>query len=366
MSPARVAPLLVLLALLGCAPRQSALRWEAVAIPTDATFDGVCFTDSLNGWIAGGGYLIDGGIVGRTRDGGRTWMFRSGVMADGGPGYSLAGIQFRDTLRGCAVGSSGIVLVTVDGGESWREVRRGRSPGDGLGDLDFVDASHGWAVGSASLVRTEDGGETWSPLIFGSSENGYFSGNAIHFTNDHRGWLVSHGGILMHTEDGGVTWTRTTLPLDKDEHPTLWDVTFTDDAHGWVVGERGVIFHTEDHGVTWRRQENGVPIVRPLRKGEIRRHDVLPELEVEPDRLTLSAVRFVDSQRGQAVGYYSDVAESVVLGTRDGGALWQVERVQPGELLRSLAVLDRSHAWAAGDRARTTPQVVLRYASFAP
>jgi photosystem II stability/assembly factor-like uncharacterized protein len=82
--------------------------------------------------------------------------------------------------------------------------------------------------------------------------------------------------------------------------------------------------------------------------------------------LTLSAVRFADSQRGQAVGYYSDVAESVVLGTRDGGASWHVERVQPGERLRSLAVVDSSHAWAAGDRARTTPQVVLRYASFAP
>ena len=365
MSPARTALGLLALWALGCAPRQPALRWEAVTIPTDATFDGVCFTDSLNGWIAGGGYLIDGGIVGRTRDGGRTWRFQSGVMPGGGTSFALSSIQFRDTLRGCAVGSAGIVLVTADGGESWREVRRGRSPGDGLGDLDFVDESHGWAIGSASLMHTEDGGETWTPLIYGSSENGYFSGNAIHFTNQKRGWLVSHGGTLMHTEDGGVTWTRALLPLAPNEHPTLWDVTFTDDAHGWVVGERGVIFHTEDHGVTWARQENGVPIVRPLRRGERPRHDVLPELEVEPERLTVAAVRFVDSQHGQAVGYYSDVAESVVLGTRDGGNTWQVERIQPGELLRSLAVLDGSHAWAAGDRARTTPQVVLRYATYA-
>ena len=53
-------------------------------------------------------------------------------------------------------------------------------------------------------------------------------------------------------------------------------------------------------------------------------------------------------------------AESVVLATSDGGATWRVERVVPGELLRSLFLLDAQHAWAAGDRARTTPQVVLR------
>jgi len=64
--------------------------------------------------------------------------------------------------------------------------------------------------------------------------------------------------------------------------------------------------------------------------------------------------------RGWAAGYYADVAESVILGTRDGGNTWEVERTQPGELLRSLYVLDSRHAWAAGDRARTAGQVILR------
>lgn len=359
-----MAGILAWLLVSGCS-RQPSVRWEAVAILTDATFDALCFTDSLNGWIAGGSYLIGGGILGRTRDGGRTWRFRSGLLPGGGTGFSFESMQFQDTLRGCAVGSGGVVLRTSDGGESWREVRRGRSAGDGLNDLQLIDERVGWAVGSASLVRTEDGGETWSPLMRGSSENGYFSGNAIHFTNLHRGWLAAHGGTLMHTEDGGYHWETATLPLRPGEHPALWDVTFTDDANGWVVGERGVIFHTEDHGLTWVRQENGVPIVRRLRRGETRRHEVVPELESEPDRLTLAAVRFVDSRRGQAVGYYADVGESVVIGTRDGGASWQVERVEPGEELRSLAVLDGAHSWAAGDRARTQPQVVLRYAAAA-
>jgi photosystem II stability/assembly factor-like uncharacterized protein len=351
---------IALLVLSGCARHAPRQLWEATAIPTDAQFDGMWFTDSLNGWITGGGYAIDGGIVGRTRDGGRTWSFQSGVLEGGGARFSMGGVQFLDSLRGVSVGYGGIVLVTSDGGTNWRPVRYGRSGGDGLSDVQFIDSRNGWAVGPASVVRTHDGGETWSLLVTNKAENGYLSGNAIHFVDLWNGWMVGHSGILYRSSDGGDSWTRVPLPLREGEHPTLWDVTFTDPSHGWIVGEQGTIFHTEDGGVTWVRQENGVPIVRVLPPGESPKHDVLPELETEPARLSVSSVRFADNARGFAVGYYADVAESAVLATSDGGATWRVERVVPGELLRSLFLLDAEHAWAAGDRARTTPQVVLR------
>lgn len=351
---------IALLLVAGCARQGTRQLWEATAIPTDAQFDGMWFTDSLNGWITGGGYAIDGGIVGRTRDGGRTWSFQSGVLSGGGARFSMGGVQFLDSLRGVSVGYGGIVLVTSDGGANWRPVRYGRSGGDGLSDVQFIDSRNGWAVGPASVVRTQDGGETWSLLVTNKSENGYLSGNAIHFVDLWNGWMVGHGGALYRSSDGGVNWTRVPVPLGRDEHPTFWDVTFTDASHGWVVGERGTILHTEDGGVTWVRQESGVPIVRVLPSGESPRHDVVPELETEPDRLSISAVQFADDRNGYAVGYYADVAESVVLSTSDGGATWRVERVVPGELLRSLFLLDAQHAWAAGDRARTAPQVVLR------
>src|SRR5262249_3851024 len=157
------------------------------------------------------------------------------------------------------------------------------------------------------------------------------------------GWLVAHGGALEFTNDGGLTWTRVELPLEKGERPTFWDITFCDRSHGWIVGEEGTIFHTEDGGATWVRQVSGVPSVRVIPKGEPRRpREPFPELEMPPDRLTLTAVRFADPLCGWALGYYSDVGESVVIGTRDGGASWQVERVQPGEYLRALFLLDRT------------------------
>ena len=251
--------------------------------------------------------------------------------------------------------------MTQDGGRHWRSVRRGRSGADALFDVQFLDGRNGWAAGPASVVRTEDGGETWRALVYGTSENGYLSANAIHFVDDSRGWLVSHGGTLMRSDDGGRSWAPMALPLRPGERPTLWDVHFVGTEHGWVVGDRGSIFHTSDGGASWTLQENGVPVVRAIPKGEPPRpREPIPELETEPDRLSISAVQFLDADRGWAVGYYADVAESVILGTTDGGATWRVERVQPGEILRSLYVLDSRHAWAAGDRARTARQVILR------
>jgi len=350
-----------LLLLPACAPRPAPWRWQAVTVPTDADFTGMWFTDSLNGWVTGTGWAIDGGIAGRTRDGGRTWRFESGMLA-GDKGSGLAHVQFRDSLHGCAAASYERIMLTDDGGASWRIVP-GQGPGGGhLFDIQFIDAWNGWAAGTL-IVRTEDGGETWRALTRGSSENGYLSANAVWFVDALRGWLVSHGGALMRSDDGGTEWAPVPLPLRAGQRPTLRDITFSDATHGWIVGEEGAIFHTEDGGTTWSRQENGVPIVRVIPKGEPRRpKEPLPELETEPDRLALSAVAFADSTHGWAVGYYADVAESVVLRTGDAGASWEVERVQPGELLRSLFVLDREHAWAAGDRARTRPQVILRRA----
>jgi len=99
-------------------------------------------------------------------------------------------------------------------------------------------------------------------------------------------------------------------------------------------------------------------------KGEAPRpHEVVPELETEPDRLMVSAVRFLDADHGWAIGYYSDVGESAILRTDDGGTTWRLEQRVPGEYLRSLFVLDRDHAWAVGDRSRTASQVVMRYSA---
>jgi photosystem II stability/assembly factor-like uncharacterized protein len=219
----------------------------------------------------------------------------------------------------------------------------------------------GWALGPAATIGTNDGGETWHELVRNQSSNGYLSGRAATFTDPFHGWLLSHTEQLMRTENGGLDWTPVPLPLPKDSLGALWDITFVDAMNGWLVGEFGTICRTRDGGATWERLTNGVPIERVLPKGEKPRpRGPIPELE-EPMKLELTAVRFADLERGFAVGHYGDAGESVILGTRDGGATWTIEMVAPGQFLHALFVLDRRHAWVTGSRARQLPQALYRY-----
>ncbi|HEY6195875.1 MAG TPA: YCF48-related protein [Candidatus Eisenbacteria bacterium] len=329
---------------------------------TDARFSGIWFTDSLNGWIAGGAREVAGGMLGRTRDGGRTWRIESGIVPGTAAGLGLNGIVFRDTARGCVVTSDGSIHSSSDGGRSWRATRTGRSPGDGLAHLQLLGELDGWAIGPASIVGTRDGGETWTVRARNTLETGYLSGNAVAFTDDSHGWLVRHAGVLMRTYDGGTTWTRVGLTLPPGAAPTLWDVTFVNADQGWLVGDEGTIFHTSNGGESWQRQIEGVPVERVLARGERPRPpDIVPGLDGGPSRLSLTAVRFADPERGFALGSYADAGESVVLGTRNGGETWRTEHVAPGQHLHALFVLDRMHAWAVGDRVRERPQVLVRY-----
>jgi hypothetical protein len=61
-----------------CAP--GGPRFVVEEIPTNATFHDVVFADPASGFLIGGGYGIDGGLVGITTDGGGTWSFQSGLV----------------------------------------------------------------------------------------------------------------------------------------------------------------------------------------------------------------------------------------------------------------------------------------------
>ena len=60
-----------------------------------------------------------------------------------------------------AVGHRGHVVLSDDGGESWRQARSVPTRAS-LTAVRFVDAREGWAVGhDAIILHSSDGGETW-------------------------------------------------------------------------------------------------------------------------------------------------------------------------------------------------------------
>jgi photosystem II stability/assembly factor-like uncharacterized protein len=306
--------------------------WEEVTLGTDAEFFDMVFVDADHGWIVGGGPFVEGGLVGRTSDGGATWRYDSGLVRERGVSrFRITGIEILPAGRVCAVGSGGRVLLSDDDGANWRSIRRRelRHPSD----VEFVDDRTGFIVGMDGLARTQDGGDTWQQVA-DQDTGSRIDARALAFVTRDHGWLAGAFGVLRRTDDGGRTWTRVETPALNDR-THLWALFFVDPRHGWAVGEEGLVIHTADGGTTWSRQP-------------------------ADGRSLLTDVRFLDPRRGWMVGFDRDAGTSTIFATTDGGERWTVEATVHGEELRALAVVDPDHAWAVGDSTHEQPQRILR------
>jgi photosystem II stability/assembly factor-like uncharacterized protein len=294
--------------------------WVATKV-SSATGDlnTVFFLDSKRGWVGG-----DNGFLGRTDDGGRSWVRQSVGTND-----AINDIYFRDKEDGFLIAGN-TIFVTHDNGAQWSEARRfPPSEFDGatveLYSVRFSSKKKGWVVGSVSrrdrvidsiLVYTDNEGETWQ------RQRAPTRSELIHidFDNDRRGWIVGAEGTIMNTVDGGQTWNRQTSGTTA----TLYHTEFRSDKRGWAVGERGTILRTTDGGITWTPVTSGI-------------------------RSTLLSVEFMSDDEGWAVG-----RAGIILRTDDAGVSWiQQESTVKNNLY---ALHFKKIGWAVGGNG-----VILRY-----
>jgi len=220
------------------------------------------FFDALAFWDASHGLAVSDPVGGRfliiaTDDGGRTWRHATTMPAatDGEGAFAAGGAALGVGPAGAAWFATGgpngaRVYRSTDGGRAWSatDVPLGsRGASVGLFGVAFRDARTGVAVGgdytkaredAQYVVRSTDGGATWSPAPLSSASTGFWSGLAD--VRGARPAFVAVGGAgTMASTDDGATWTR----VDTTE---LNGVSFSPDGAGWAVGPRGRI-------VRWRR-----------------------------------------------------------------------------------------------------------------
>jgi photosystem II stability/assembly factor-like uncharacterized protein len=259
----------------------------------------------------------------RTTNGGQTWFdesFKYGYCSD---------LCFVDIINGWAVGDSGLICRTRDGGHTWEKQTSGT-------DLDlysvfFIDSSTGWAVGRATwfndphnvILHTADGGGHWVTQ-YATEEGPFYS---VYFTDANNGWvagcyyLISPGlnGWILHTTDGGKTW-QTNLIVNQT---LLRDISFNNDQFGYATGWFGVVMNG---GANWQK------------------------IVVDTSAYLFTAC-FVSQTRGW-VGGDESLGNGLLYTTYDGGKNWRPDTVGISNILdntyvRKIQFIDPFRGWAA-------------------
>lgn len=192
----------------------------------------------------------DHGVVLLSDDGGRTFRQATSVPAQA----MLTSVFFTDPATGVAAGHDGVVIATSDGGESWTLRHDERGQEKPVLAVHMLSAERGLAVGLFGMAQTtEDGGRHWTPFSLGDGDEAERHLYAI--TRTAKGSLLIFGeaGTIFRSTDQGATWTT----LRTGDKASLWAGLGLRDGTVLASGMRGRLFRSLDDGLSWSRVETG-------------------------------------------------------------------------------------------------------------
>lgn len=189
------------------------------------------------------------------------WLLLSAAPATAAEPASLPAASVRQLLldvapagtRLVAVGERGRILLSSDRGETWQAAV---APGEAtLTAVYFHDDRHGWAVGhDAVILRTEDGGMTWTLVHQAPDERKPLLD--VWFEDSRHGFAVGAYGLALETHDGGSRWRRRSL-LPEDIH--LNAIAGGPGGRIYIAGEAGTILRSDNSGRSWRKLPSPYP-----------------------------------------------------------------------------------------------------------
>ena len=171
----------------------------------------------------------------------RTALLAAGLaLASPASAGFLNGITSHDGVDVIAVGDSGMIFRSVDGGAKAAKSYQGSTP------LRAV-AKHGLNIlvvgDGGKILRSTNSGMSWSTTIVAGTPQLL----AVEMPTATDAFVAGTGGTLLRTTDGGANWT----PLVPGTSVPLRGLRFTDASNGWIVGDNGFIASTADAGDTW-------------------------------------------------------------------------------------------------------------------
>ncbi|MFP5042564.1 YCF48-related protein [Parasediminibacterium sp. JCM 36343] len=275
-----------------------AQTWSTQTSGTTKNLFSVYFANQTTGWAVGAS-----GTILNTTDGGSTWTSQS-VGTN-----NFNSVRFTDANFGCAVGNRGTIITTNNGGSTWNMQSSGTTAT--LYSVFFVSSTQGWAVGAGStgiILTTIDGGSTWVAQTSGTTA----SLSSVFFVSATQGWATGSGGTILTTIDGGSNWVAQTSGTTN----RVLSLYFVNATTGWASCGNGQILKTTDGGNTWVSTNSNTTV-------------------------NLSSIYFTSATQGWAVG-----ASGTILTTTDGGNTWTTQASGITNYLNSIYFVNASHGWA--------------------
>jgi photosystem II stability/assembly factor-like uncharacterized protein len=186
-------------------------------LPFGGQKSGIHFLNTSTGWVTGTVMANDLAWLYVSHDGGSTWYQQSLSLPPWAPSAQLSlasptffsvtdgilPVIFSDGVTGRGIATD--IYMTHDGGTTWKSSTPLATV---FSTIDFVDMWHGWVTDGMVLYRTSDGGQHWAKLSPGAN---FKQITNLSFVSSTTGWAVGGqsdaSSFLLKTADGGTTWT---------------------------------------------------------------------------------------------------------------------------------------------------------------
>jgi photosystem II stability/assembly factor-like uncharacterized protein len=217
-----------------------------------------------------------------------------------------------------AAGTNGTLIKTTDGGETWSLLNPGVSVD--LRSISFPTPRIGYAAGrQQTILKTLDGGTTWSKIPFDGGPNNFY---AVHFFNPTMGLAATGNGKIIRTINGAASWD--TVYNNKEQFFTSFH--FANENNGFATaggGGRddgyGLVLKTTDSGKTWTKLNLAVSV-------------------------TLTAVVMTNANTVYTTGY-----DGLICRSKDGGITWSKFNIQGVRAFRDIIFTNDNDGYVTGD-----------------
>lgn len=327
-----------------------------------------------------------GGVMYRSADRGATWTRVLDPQTSFG--FQLLDVRFFSDTVAVAVASEGQMLRSTDAGLTWRPVgfsaRFTTAINAGALDLHFGGPNVGLMVGQSGMLRTTDGGRSWSNVRdFDGTfvQSVAFADSSIAVALQRVASATSNNFTLRRTTDGGATFTTVgALPAQS--------LRFNGAGVGIAAGAGGGIWRSVDRGQTWTVVRPGTPIAAAART-QVRwagNDTVFAIIDNQflrsgdgglnwspvalPADVGVGTVAFRSATEGLALGGSASTGSLLLLSTSDGGLTWTSRRwsdlvgPNPSVAPTELAFADAQTVVAIGNRMIASGASELGVATF--